>query len=205
MKEGDLEAYYRRLMAHRARDDRETCVAPEDLLRLAQRSGGESERVRLFNHVMACEACRREYEMLLAAVELKPARRKLNTGALAAAAAVALIMGAGLIWQSVNIEPDGDVLRGPEEALTLVAPPPGRVASRDPTFTWRATEGASEYHFELLDPAGSPVFAVATEDTLLALPDSVDLRSDWAYSWWIRAVLTDGTVRTSSMRRLQVP
>ncbi len=136
---------------------------------------------------------------------MRPTGRKLAPISLAAAAAAALIIGAGLFWPSAGSSPEGDVLRGPAAAPILVLPPSGRAPSSDVTFVWHAIEGAEEYRFELLDPSGSPVFATATGDTVVALPGSIALVPNRVYSWWVRAALDDGSTRASLMRPLQMP
>src|SRR3954464_4734706 len=41
---------------------------PEALLALAERSGGDAERLEVLDHVMACDACRRDFDLIRASV-----------------------------------------------------------------------------------------------------------------------------------------
>jgi len=43
-----------------------SCVAPEDILALVRRELPEDRRLEVLDHVMACEACRREFDLLRA-------------------------------------------------------------------------------------------------------------------------------------------
>lgn len=203
MKDAELTARYRELMARRSAGDRSECIPPEGLLELAERTGPDAERVRLLNHVMACEACRQEYELLLALVDQRPRKGRFALRPLAVAATIILILGAGALWLTMWDAADPDALRGPESAVTLVAPEPDQLLAGTPTFVWHEVDGALEYELELLDRAGNLLFASTTRDTVLRLPASASLDAGGLYSWWVRARLPDGEFLRSELRPLR--
>ena len=198
MKQSELEARYRQLMERRAAD-RTRCPAPEALLALAERRGPKAERVGRLNHVMACSACREELDLLRAIVAARP-RPRVGLAPMAVAAGLALIIGAGAIWQAArDRQASPDVMRGAVESLTAVAPAADWPAERPIIFTWRSAEGAIAYRLELVDGVGDSVWEGTVGDTVLALPAGIALQPGQTYSWWVEARLADGTSRTSTV------
>ncbi|HEY0776919.1 MAG TPA: hypothetical protein VGD56_03035, partial [Gemmatirosa sp.] len=63
------------------RADPAACVSPEDLLALVRREGPEPHRLAVLDHVMQCERCRTEFELLRA---VEAAGRKADEADLAA-------------------------------------------------------------------------------------------------------------------------
>ena len=197
MKQSELEARYRQLMDRRAAD-RARCPAPDALLALVERRGPKADRIGQLNHVMACSACREELDLLRAVAAARPRRPQVRLTSVAVAAGLVAIIGAGAVWQAVrDRRPSPDVMRGPVESLTAVAPAAAWPAERPIVFTWRPAEGAIAYRLELVDGAGDSVWAGTAEDTVLALPVSIALQPGQTYSWWVEARLADGTSRTS--------
>lgn len=56
-----------------------SCVAPEDILALVRRELPEERRLEVLDHVMACDACRREFD-LLRAVEAAGGQAAVTNG-----------------------------------------------------------------------------------------------------------------------------
>ena len=61
MKDPRLSELYAEALARRADGAGAACPPPEQIFALAERTLPEAERLRLFDHIMACEDCRREY------------------------------------------------------------------------------------------------------------------------------------------------
>src|SRR5919204_5168346 len=64
MTEARLRELYQRALAERGGRERAQCVGPDALLALVRREGSEEHRLEVLDHVMACEACQREFELL---------------------------------------------------------------------------------------------------------------------------------------------
>lgn len=197
MGEAELRDLYRKTMRHPSAG-REGCVPPERLRDLAEGRGAESERLTLLDHVMACEACLREFELLRALVHARPREERWpKRRHLAIAASVVLLLGAGIVWRQVAGPEAPDTFRGAEDVV-VVAPEDGVVAA-PVTFVWRSVEGALDYEIELSDADGNAVYRGTTPDTLLALPASVTLAPGATYAWWVHARLRDGRMKRSSV------
>ena len=72
-------------------------------------------------------------------------------------------------------------------------------------FLWHAVEGAVAYELEVLDAAGSPVYATRTADTVLALPAGVRLQPGQEYRWWVVARLADGSELRARLQPFHLP
>ncbi len=201
----ELRAGYRRYLERRGTPDRGACPDPEALLGVVERSSPEPDRLEVLDHVMQCPACLEELELLRRLERSRPSRRAGIRPWLAAAASMAILLGAGYgVWRGVG-DRGGRIFRGPNAALELLSPGPGQPGSGSVNFLWRSVPGAFEYHLEILDPQGEPLFDGVTPDTtfLLDLGDHPRVRGDVA--WWVRARLRDGTERASETRRLALP
>lgn len=212
-----LRELYERALTERGVPERAGCVSPAAILALVRREGAEEQRLATLDHVLACAACRGEFE-LLRAIELAgeqagvvsaPARRSwANRGwrqvaPLALAASVLLAVGVG-VWQRVGRHEGPEVERGVPDAVTLVAPAADATASAPVSFVWRAVPGARRYQLEVLDAGGTPVYALSTGDTVVTLPDMRRLARGAEYRWWVRASDDAGFQRASPMRRLRM-
>jgi len=206
MTDERLQRIYADGLARRAPADRAVCPAPEALLALVEREGPEATRLDTLDHVMGCGACRDEFELLRAVAgagrgDARPAWRRW-AGWAALAAAITVVAGVGLVarWGD-RAEPDP--LRGVSGgALVLVTPPDGDRLPADRTLRWRAEPGAVRYTIEILDAGDLAVYAIATPDTVITVPDSVVFgRGD--YRWWVRARKADGSEAASPLRRLR--
>jgi len=206
MNDDRLRQAYARHLATRAPDVRAGCVSPEALLALVERQGTEAERLATLDHAMACDACRRDLDLLRAVARAEPlagARRFVRwfTPQLAAAAAVVLVVGAAAaLWLRPGGEP---AWRGAGE-ITLVSPVGAVPSGRSRILSWRAVPGTPRYEVELLTAAGDSVYAVALTDTTLVLPPGVLLTADREYLWSVRARLADGTQVASAARRFRL-
>jgi hypothetical protein len=190
-----IEALYRRGLAEPT-PDRSGCVAPDDLQALASGGVPERDRLRLLDHVMACGACRGEFELLRSIAEAehrdRPARR---WSPLALAASIVGVSIAATVWQMTR--PEAPVFREGAPVVTAVAPV-GTVASVD-AFRWTASDVDAQYELELVEADGSVVFQGTTTDTVMAMPDSVALRPGADYRWTLTVVsLETGAVRLPS-------
>ena len=212
-----LRELYERALTERGAPDRAGCVSPAAILAIVRREGGDEQRLATLDHVLACTACRREFE-LLRAIEVAgeqagavsaPARRSSATrgrrqiAPLALAASVLLAVGFG-VWQRVGRHDGPEVERGAPDAVTLVAPAADAAASVPVSFVWRAVPGARRYELEVLDAGGTPVYALTTADTVVTLPDVRRLAPGAEYRWWVRVSDDAGSQRASPMRRLRM-
>ena len=211
-----LRELYDRALARdaAASPERARCVAPEEILALVRREGSDERRLEVLDHVMACDVCRGEFELLRsiertgteqAAVARPWARRGWRQSAtVALAASLILVVGVGL-WQRFGRPEGSDVVRGEPDAVTLVAPPPDVdvTAGAPLTFAWRPAPGARRYELEVLDDQGTVVFTVATSDTTAVLAEVRRLAPGAEYRWWVRARDDAGAQRTSPLRSLR--
>jgi hypothetical protein len=227
MSDGRLRELYQAALAARAGgggSHGERCPTPEAIVALVRREGPEEERLETLDQVMACNACRREFDLLRAiesagteAAGKKPLARTLRFPArllraapLAIAASLLLAIGLGVRERANSASgPDGpDVMRGgtgsavmlitPEDADTTVAP------GAPVTFAWRPDPGAVRYVLEVLDADASVVIGESTSDTVVTLRDISRLTPGTEYRWWVRAVADGGPQRASPVRRLRV-
>jgi hypothetical protein len=211
-----LQELYERGLVERGTPARLGCVSPEAILALVRREGAEPRRLETLDHVMACAACRGEFELLRsierageqAGAVRAPARASRPTLAwrqvapFALAASVLLVAGVG-VWRQL-VRPDGpEVERGASDSVTLLAPGSDDVVSAPVRFAWRAVPGARRYELEVLDADGTPVYALTTGDTIAVLPDVSRLTRGAEYHWWVRATEDAGTQRSSPMRPLR--
>ena len=202
MSDDYLRRSYARHHAGNPAPGRWGCAPPEKLLALVERQGTDAERMETLDHAMACEACRKDLELLRAVTRSgrqmagaggrwAPVRRLWAQPRWMAAAAV-LVIALGSL--TVTLLP-----RGPESAwraagaeANLVSPR-GAVPRGAPlTFTWRREPAATFYELELLGPAGEALHLERTADTTLALPPNVSLTTGTDYTWVVRVRLEDG-------------
>ena len=204
-----LREIYARAVEARHDPARADCPTPDALLALVRREGGESTRLALLDHAMACPDCRRDFELLRAIEAGRRAdadagvrhirwRRPIGVAlvtALAAALAFFAVLGP---WQRRSAR--SDVYRGGATEAVAVAPLDGAtIAAGSPTFVWHAVRGARGYVLEVVTPGGALVAARETTDTSAA-PVTLPAGD---YRWWVRARL-DGGERRSVSRRLRV-
>src|SRR5215204_3683760 len=98
---------------------RRSHVTPEALLALAERSGSEASRLEALDHVMACDACRRELDLVRASIAAAGVPRQRtwfrspSIGLMAIAATLLTVAGVRLFMASSSGDVDaGPTLRG---------------------------------------------------------------------------------------------
>jgi hypothetical protein len=190
-------------------DSRAHCPDPEALQALVRREGPEEARLRTLDHVMACAACRPEFDLLRS---VEDAGRRLGaTGSasrrswlMPAALAAALLLAVGLGRWSVGSGGEDDVVRGGPAAGTvqLLTPPVQATAGDSLLFSWQPVPGATRYHLEVLDSAGEVAFQTETADTLIS-PQQARGLAPGAYQWWVSTLGTPSP-RRSELRPLRL-
>jgi hypothetical protein len=208
-----LRELYRRGFAERGPGKRERCVELEALLAVLRREGPEDERLRVLDHVMACPACRAEFDLLRSIEQagaeteapvlrrLFPRRAWRVAAPLALAASVALVV---TVRQRQGGREAPDVARGAAESVVLLEPGERVPVGAPISFRWQPVPGARHYQLEVLDGRGNVVFAESTEQTSVTLRDPGRLSPDATYRWWVRAGGGSGEERASPLRSLRV-
>lgn len=180
---------------------------PEQLERLLNGEGPEAERLALLEHVLRCQTCGPELDLLRTAAEGSRAveRRAPATRWLALAAAALLIIGIGtLTLRGHRAAPAADVLRGKAESISLIEPSSGASIATPVQLAWHRLEGATSYRVELLSTGGELLGTWNTPDTALAIPDSAHISASESYDVWVRATLADRTEVSSPIVRFTV-
>lgn len=188
-------------------------ASPEAILAVVTREGSEEERLATLEHVMACAECHREYQWLTAVNEAgieaegsagaAPRRSWWRGAPMAMAASLLVAIGAGVVLSGVLRSGD-DRERGASGDIALVGPRE-RVSSAGPiTFVWHAVPGASRYVLEVQRVDGSVAIADTTADTSATVSDTVRLRADSAYRWWVREATDGSEPRSSAFRDLRL-
>jgi hypothetical protein len=180
---------------------------PEELARIVNGEGSESERLVLLEHVLRCPTCGPELDLLRAASEgSRAAHRQMPAARWLALAAVAiLVIGLGTFaLRSRRMAPGDDVMRGRAAAMSLIAPKNGVTLPQPVRLTWHAVDGAVNYRVELLSTTGDLIGAWTTRDTTLAIADSAHVGTSGSYDVWVRATLKDRTDLSSPIVRFNV-
>ena len=189
------------------------CPAPEAILALVRREGGEAERMATLAHVMSCAPCHREYQWLTAVNEgtgeaggaparaVRPAWWRGTP--LALAASIAVVAAAGVVLSSV-IRSGDEQVRGTVTEIELVAPRATAPAGAPITFSWRPLPNATRYVLEVQRQDGLVVLADTTADTVLTVAPSAALLPDSTYRWWVRESGDASEPRSSGLRTLQL-
>jgi hypothetical protein len=165
-------------------------------------SGAERERAE--SHLAGCPECRTE--VIEADRLLRRMRRPrvfLIMGMAAAAAAVILLVGPGLLRHRA-VTPDSLVRDGGQTPPIVAYGPIGEVASAPLRFVWAAEPGATTYRLTIAKADGNPVWSHSGGDTVVALPDSVVLTPGIRYLWVTDALLEGGSSRSTGLREFVV-
>jgi hypothetical protein len=196
-----LRLAYAADLRDRAVADRGSHPAPEALLAVAERAGSEAVRLEVLDHVMACDRCRRELDLVRASVAAaSPPRvrtwvRSPSIAIMALAALLLVVAGIRLYMTSGDVEA-GPVLRGGEGVATY---PVQWIPSVGAGLAWRPAERAIAYRLEVIDDAGRAVVDSTmrgVRDTSFVLVDSL-VRGRQRLAWTVTATLSDGTTITS--------
>jgi hypothetical protein len=179
---------------------------PEALAAVAERSGSEAARLEVLDHVMACDTCRRELDLIRASLTAAgmPTQRSWfrspSIGLMAIAATLLLVAGVRLFMVSTDVE-SGPRLRGSAAVSTY---PARWLPSGDAGIAWRPVNDAASYRLEVIDEAGSAVVDSTTRDTSFVLSESL-VRNRRGLSWSVTATLGDGSSLPSQPVRLVPP
>ena len=177
---------------------------PEALVAVAERSGSEAVRLEVLDHVMACEACRRELDVVRASLLAAGMPRQRTwfrspaVGMMAIAATLLVVAGVRLFMTSSVDQEAGPRLRGGSAVTTY---PARWLPSVGAGLAWRPTAGAESYRLEVVDENGAAVVDSTMRDTTLVVPDSL-LRGRREVTWSVSATLGDGSTVTSLPARL---
>jgi hypothetical protein len=180
---------------------------PEALVAVVERTGSETARLEILDHVMTCAQCRRELDLVrasLVAAGLPKQRtwfRSPSVGLMAIAATLLLVAGVKLFTNRGTDVDSGPVLRGASGVATY---PARWRSSGDATLTWRPTADAANYRLEVIDESGAAVVDSTMRDTTFVVADSV-VRNRRGLSWSVTATLGDGSTVTSLPVRLVPP
>ena len=177
---------------------------PEALVAVAERSGSEAVRLEVLDHVMSCDACRRELELVRASLLAAGMPRQRTwfrspaIGMIAIAATLLVVAGVRLFMVS-SVDPEaGPRLRGGSVVTTY---PVRWLRSVGAGLAWRPTAGAESYRLEVVDENGAAVVDSTMRDTTLVVPEAL-LRGRRELTWSVSATLGDGSTVTSLPTRL---
>lgn len=200
-----LRLAYGASLTERATGPGDTHPDPEALLALAERSGSEAARLEVLDHVMACDACRRELDLVRTSIAATVGPRRRTwfrspaIGLMAIAATLLVAAGVRLYIASGDAEA-GPRLRGGAGVSTY----PVRWLPVGAGLAWRPAEGAASYRVELVDETGAAVVDSTLRDTTILVASSA-MRNRRELTWSVTAVLSDGSTVTSSPIRLVPP
>jgi anti-sigma factor RsiW len=164
-----------------------------------------AERERMEAHMAECAECRRQVvasRRLIRAAK-RPGRNVIVVGMLVAAS-VAVLMVTPIVRDR---EPDGTTpLRdaGGTPVMVAYGPIGETAAAKLLRFSWAPAADATIYRFTLAAAGGTPIWNASVNDTTVALPDSVKLRSGTAYVWVVDALLGTGVTRSTGLREFQL-
>ncbi len=138
------------------------------------------------------------------AIRARLRRRRLLLAAPAFAAATVVLVA---VWSPEGGTPSSPgVLRSDAAAAAIeVVSPPAEAAvpAGQLTFRWRAPPapgGSVRYVLTLTDARGNLLWTRETGDTVTALPDSVRLRPNQSYRWYVDARLPGARSATSGVK-----
>jgi hypothetical protein len=179
---------------------------PEALVALAERSGSEASRLEVLDHVMACDACRRELDLVRASLSAAGMPRQRtwfrspSIGIMAIAASLLIVAGVRLLSTSSDVE-TGQRLRGGSAVSTY---PVRWLPTGAAGLAWRPTVDAVNYRLEVIDKTGAALVDSTMRDTTFVLADSL-AKTQRALSWTVTATLGDGSTASSFPVRLVPP
>lgn len=204
-QENDLRAAYREWSRRRTDPGRASCPEPHRILELVEGTGSEEERLPILDHVMQCEECRREFDMLRAVHQAGPRRWQGIPPWLSLAASVVLLCGIGYGAWAYSSGESPSSLRGSGGTLGLLRPGAGSFSEDTLTFIWSSQPGAVGYTLEILDVDGRSLFSRKTGDTVVTIDLNTMPSLKGELRWWVRAQGADGVERGSELRPLSIP
>jgi len=206
MSDERLRELYTAVLAARPRGSRSAHPSPEAIAALARREGSEESRLSTLDHVMSCNNCRRELDLLRSieqaglsagSAQRQSSRRWFLPAALAASLLLAVGVGSRLLRQET------ETTRGGSDAIALIQPGSTAAAGGRIIFAWHPVAGAGRYELELLDASGGVAASAVTRDTS-ASPAVVGQLPPGEYRWWVRATTSDARALRSDMRSLRL-
>jgi len=201
-----LRLAYRTALEGRADESRRSHPEPEALVALAERSGSEVVRLEVLDHVMACDACQRDLDLVragLSAAGMRPQRtwfRSPSVALMAIAASLLIVAGVRLLSTPGDVE-TGTRLRGGSAVSTY---PVRWLPSGGAGLAWQPTADAVGYRVEVINEAGGALVDSTMRDTSFVLADSL-AKSQRGLSWTVTATLGDGSTVASLPVRLVHP
>ena len=203
-----LRTAYRAALETRVRTDRVLHPEPEALVAVAERSGSEAVRLEILDHVMSCDACRHELDLVRASLTAAGMPRQRTwfrspaVGMLAIAATLLIVAGVRLFVAKSSGDVDaGPTLRGGSAVATY---PARWLPNVGAGLAWRPAASAESYRIEIVDVSGAAVVDSTMRDTTFVVADSL-LRNRRALTWSVTAILGDGSTVTSLPVRLVPP
>jgi hypothetical protein len=201
-----LRSAYGAALEQGGRTSRGSHPEPEALVALVERSGSEAVRLELLDHVMSCDPCRHELDLVRASLAAAGVRRRPtwfrspSVGLMALAATLLLVAGVRLYVASQDTDA-GPRLRGGSAISTL---PVRWLPNIGAGLSWQPTAGAESYRLEVVDESGTAVVDSTMRDTTFMLADSL-VRNRRGITWSVTATLGDGSTVTSLPLRLNPP
>ena len=204
MTNDELQVAYQQMVARRDPSARDGCASLEDLQRVATTRVQHERDAGIFDHVMACAACRSEYELLRATSQAARAAAPAATRRVwvPLAAAATALLAVTLYFRAPSPESTG-VRADDTTAVRLVAPS-SIAAGAAIAVSWQPVPGADAYRVELLDTVGVVLHSTVTSDSTLTVPASVLPGGTAAFDWLVVAMRADGNETRSSLVRVRV-
>lgn len=188
----------------------EAHLTSEDVAAYLDNALSEPDSARIRAHLAGCEACRTEISSVSRLLDSAPraSRRFVVLPALAAAAVIVVFVGKA----AIDSRSAADELRGNDmpaahegvSAFQAVAPRGRQTIGDGVVFVWRPPLPGVTYRFTLTDEQGGKIWIGSTNDTSITLPDSVLLRQDGNYHWFVDGLLPDGTAATTGITSFQL-
>lgn len=197
MDEPTLRNRYRRLMEGRRSTAGGSLVPLETIEALVEDRLPDEQRIAALEAVYSDPAARAEFEFLRELARERPRPAGRNRVWLAAAAIVVMI-GGGLLWRASS--PPSEPLRGPDAAVTLLAPAAGTTVAVGDSLVWRPTRGALGYTVEVVTDDGEVAFRVETTDTVAVIAPTRKGRAQW----WVTANLGGSATLRSTPRGITI-
>jgi hypothetical protein len=199
-----LRERYAALLARRAASDAPLPATLEEIRDLAALGAADLDRTALLDRVLADPRTRDEYLLLreLLQSERRPAAARVRSSrALAVAAMVAVVLGAGALWRARGDAPEP--MRGDGEQVQVVEPRADAEVAGEVRFVWHPVPGATAYVLEVADATGASVLSRRVVDTTVSVP--ADVRpSAGDLVWWVTAERTSGEHLRSAPRPLRM-
>jgi hypothetical protein len=188
---------------HRSHRSQRPHPEPEALVAVAERSGSEAVRLEVLDHVMSCNECRHELDLVRASLTAAGTPRQRTwfrspaIGLMALAATLLLVAGVKLFLTSGDVE-TGPRLRGGSAVSTY---PVRWLPTGAAGFAWHPVTDASSYRLEVIDEAGTAVVDSTMRDTTFVLFDAA-AGNRRGLTWTVTAILGDGSTVSSLPIRL---